>query len=136
MNHGRLGSFIMSAVLGLALPAAFAQTTDSGAKQDVKDAGSDTKHAVTSVGHGIGKGTKTLAHKTETGTEKAYDKTKTGTKTAAHKTASTTEKGYDKTKSGTETAAHKTVQGTKTAADKVGDTVTNKHQPPADGPQQ
>jgi hypothetical protein len=36
---------------------------------------------------------------------------------------------------GTKTGYHKTVNGTKTGADKVGDTLTNKHQPLADGAQ-
>ena len=43
MNPGRFRSLAMSAVLVLSLPAAFAQNTDPGPKQDMKDAGSDTK---------------------------------------------------------------------------------------------
>src|ERR1700753_185682 len=80
MNALRLKLLGTTAALALTLPAALAQSTDPGPKQDMKDAGHDTKHAVTSAGHGVAKGT-----------EKGYDKTKAGT-----------EKGYDKTKSGTE----------------------------------
>ena len=37
----------------LALPAAYSQSTDPGPKQDMKNAGSDTKHAATNAGHGV-----------------------------------------------------------------------------------
>ena len=48
------------AAFSFVLPLGIAQT----AKQDMKDAGSDTKHAATSAGHGISHGTKTAYHKT------------------------------------------------------------------------
>ena len=106
---GRFRSLALIATMVIALPAAFAQTTDdSGPKQDMKNAGSDTKHAATSAGHGVSQGTKKVYHKTTTGTKKGYDKTKSGT-----------EKGYDKTKSGTETGYHKTAHATKTGVHKV-----------------
>ena len=69
-----LGRFTLTAILVLGIPAALAQNTDPGAKQDMKNAGSETKHAATNAGHGISHGTET-----------AYDKTKSGTKTGYHK---------------------------------------------------
>ena len=64
MNLGRFPSFaprslVLIAATVLLLPVAFAQATDQGPKQDMKDAGSDTKHAAKSVGHGVSQGTKT-----------------------------------------------------------------------------
>jgi hypothetical protein len=109
------------AALVLTLPVAFAQTTDPGAKQDIKNAGSDTKHAATSAGHSVSQGSKTAYHKTAAGTEKGYDKTKSGT-----------EKGYDKAKSGTETGYHKTAHATKTGVHKV----EGKPDTPANNPPQ
>jgi Ni/Co efflux regulator RcnB len=50
-----------------------------GAKQDMKDAGHETKNAAKDAGHGVKQGTK-----------KGYNKTKRGTKKAWHKTKSTT----------------------------------------------
>jgi len=91
-----LKSLTLLTAMAVTLPVAFAQTTDPGAKQDMKNAGSDTKHAATATGHGVSQGSKTAYNKTKSGTEKGYDKTKSGT-----------EKGYDKTKSGTETGYHK-----------------------------
>jgi hypothetical protein len=64
-----LGHFALTTVLVLGIPAALAQNNDSGPKQDMKNAGSDTKHAATDAGHGISHGSKA-----------AYDKTKSGTK--------------------------------------------------------
>lgn len=52
---------------------------DSGAKQDIKDAGHASSDAAKDVGHGVKQGTK-----------KAYSKTKHGTKKAWHKTKDTT----------------------------------------------
>jgi len=77
----------MSAVLVFALQAAFAQSTDSGAKQDMKDAGHETKQAAKDTGratkkaakktgHTVKKGTHKAAHKTEQGAQKVEDKTK------------------------------------------------------------
>ena len=88
MNLGRFGSLALSAVLVLGVPAALAQNNDHndpGAKQDMKNAGSDTKHAASEAGHGVSHGTKT-----------AYRKTKSGTKTGYHKTAHATKSGVHK----------------------------------------
>jgi len=56
-----------------------APSQDTGAKQDMKDAGHETKDAVKDAGHSVKQGTK-----------KAYRKTKRGTKKAWHKTKDTT----------------------------------------------
>ncbi len=66
--------------------ASFAQT----AKQDMKDAGHDTKNAAKKTGHGIAKGTKTAARKTKNGTKKVVHG-------AAHGTAKGADKVEDKT---------------------------------------
>jgi hypothetical protein len=91
-----LKSLALIAAMAITVPIAFAQTTDPGAKQDMKNAGSDTKHAATSTGHGVSKGSKTAYNKTKSGTEKGYDKTKSGTETGYHKTAHATKTGVNK----------------------------------------
>jgi hypothetical protein len=115
MNFGRpkslaLRSVTLIATLALAfpVPAALAQTSDSGPKQDMKSAGADTKNATTNAGHGVGQGSKKVYNNTKSGTATGYNKTKAGT-----------EKGYDKTKSGTEKGYHKTTQATKSGVHKV-----------------
>jgi hypothetical protein len=66
-----------------------APSQDTGAKQDVKNAGTATKTAAKDVGHGVA-----------TGTKKVYHKTKTGTKKVVHKTATTTKGAVDGAKDG------------------------------------
>ncbi len=70
------GTLILSAALSLSLPsaAAFAQSTDSGAKRDMKSAGHETKDAAVDTGHGIKKGTKKVYHKTKHVTKKVGHK--------------------------------------------------------------
>jgi len=65
-----------SSALGWSLQSTPSQ--DSGAKQDMKDAGHDTKNAVKSAG----RGTKKAYHATKNGTKKAWNKTKSTTKGA------------------------------------------------------
>ena len=83
-------------ILGAALlcgPAfSMAQQTDSGAKQDTKNAGHETKYAAQDAAHG-----------TKQGTKKAYHKTKRGTKKAYHKTSDTTQGAVDGAKEGART---------------------------------
>lgn len=55
---------------------------DSGAKQDMRDAGHETKNAAKDAGHGVKQGTKKAYHKTKHGTKKAWHKTKSTTKGA------------------------------------------------------
>ena len=57
---------------------------DSGAKQDMKDAGHETKNAAKDAGHGVKQGTKKAYHKTNHGTKKAWHKTKDTTKGAVN----------------------------------------------------
>jgi hypothetical protein len=56
--------------------------TDSGAKQDMKNAGHETKQAAKDAAHGTKQGTKKAYHKTKRGTKKAYRKTRDTTKGA------------------------------------------------------
>jgi hypothetical protein len=74
---------VKSLILIIALSAAPAIAQTAG--QDIKNAGSDTKHATTSAGKGIEKGTKTGYHKTVSGTKKGYHKTAHVTKKGVHK---------------------------------------------------
>lgn len=67
----------------------FSASQDSGAKQDMKDAGHETKDAAKDAGRGVKRGTK-----------KAYHKTKHETKKAWHKTKDTTEGAVDGGKEG------------------------------------
>jgi len=60
------------------------QSQDSGAKQDVKDAGHESKDAAKDAGHGVKQGTKKAYHKTKHGTKKAWHKTKDTTTGAAN----------------------------------------------------
>ena len=53
------------------------------AKQDMKNAGHDTKNAAKSTARGVKKGTKKAYHSTKRGTKKAYGKTKSTVKGAA-----------------------------------------------------
>jgi hypothetical protein len=55
---------------------------DTGPKQDMKDAGHETKDAAKDVGHATKKGTKKAYHATKNGTKKVWHKTKNTTKGA------------------------------------------------------
>ena len=57
---------------------------DSGAKQDMKDAGHDTKDAAKDAGHGVKQGTKKAYHKTKHTTKKVWHKTEDTTKGAVN----------------------------------------------------
>jgi len=61
-----------------------AAAEDSGARQDMKDAGHETKDAAKDVGHGTEQGTKKAYHSTKRGTKKAWHKTKDTTKGAVN----------------------------------------------------
>jgi hypothetical protein len=66
-------------LLAGAAPLATAQDNQGaqqqpGAKQDMKDAGSDTKDAAKKTGHAVKKGTKKAAHKTAEKTKEGADK--------------------------------------------------------------
>ncbi len=69
----KLSTAAVIAGLALTLSTGFAHAQD-GAKQDMKDAGHETKEATKDAGRGIARGTK-----------KGYHKTKHGLKRAGHK---------------------------------------------------
>ena len=52
---------------------------DNSAKQDMKNAGHETKDAANDAGNGVKHGTKRAYHKTKHGTKKAWHKTKNTT---------------------------------------------------------
>ena len=69
-----LGRFALAAALTLSLPAFAQPQTDAGAKQDMKDAGHETKNAAKDAGHSVKQGTKKAYHKTKRGVKKAHRK--------------------------------------------------------------
>ncbi len=73
----RIAHFFFAALLSAGF--AFAQT----AKQDMKDAGSETKNAVKDTGKGVGHATKTTAHKVQHTTKHTVHK---GASKVANKT--------------------------------------------------
>lgn len=84
MQIRKAGTIFLTAVLTLGMSSGFALAQD-GAKQDMKDAGHETKDAARDTGHGISKGTEKAYHKTKHGTKKAYHKTVRGTKHVTRK---------------------------------------------------
>ncbi len=56
--------------------------SNTTAKQDMKDAGHDSKNAAKDAGRGVKKGTKKTYHATKRGTQKAWNKTRNTTKGA------------------------------------------------------
>jgi hypothetical protein len=108
MQLRKLGSIVLASSLAISMSAGISFAQD-GAKQDMKNAGTDTKDAAKDTGHGV-----------DTGTKKAYHKTASGTRTATHKTTRTTRRVYHKTANGTRTAADKTADGTRTAGRDIG----------------
>jgi hypothetical protein len=84
-TYRQLQAMLLGASLFLAPSFGWSQSTptqDSGAKQDMKDAGHDTKNAAKSAGHGVKQGTKKTYHATKNGTKKGWNKTKNTTKGA------------------------------------------------------
>ena len=77
--NSRLSALFLGAAL-IYLPAAGwslpTLSQDSGAKQDMKDAGHETRDAAQDAGHGVKQGTRKAYHKTKRGTKKAWHKTK------------------------------------------------------------
>jgi hypothetical protein len=68
-------ALLLGPVAGWSHPSA----DDSGAKQDVKTAGKDTKKAAVKTGTGVKKGTGKAYNATKHGTQKVFHKTKTTT---------------------------------------------------------
>lgn len=87
-------------VLALGLTASL--PAQEGAKEDIKEAGRSTKHAVKKTGHAIAEGTEDAAHDTAHAAKKTGHAIKHGTKRAVHATASGAEKGADKIKEKTQ----------------------------------
>jgi hypothetical protein len=87
-TNGHLSALFLGAALlcgptlGFSQPSAPSQ--DSGAKQDMKDAGHETKDAVKDTGQGMKQGTKKAYHKTKHATKKAWHKTKDTTEGAVN----------------------------------------------------
>ena len=77
-------SILLGAALACTPALVRAQSTaqDSGAKQDMRNAGHETKNAARDAGSGVKHGTKKAYHKTKRGTKKAWGKTKSTTKGA------------------------------------------------------
>ena len=86
MDFRKMSGLALSAVLtvGMSAGAALAQQ-DTGAKQDIQNAGHETKDAAVDTGHGIDRGTHKAYHSTKYHTKKAYRSSKYHTKRAAHK---------------------------------------------------
>jgi hypothetical protein len=84
----QLPAFFIGAVLVCGPALVWGQPSfpsqDSGAKQDMKNAGHESKDAAKSAGHGVKQETKKAYHKTKHGTKKAYHKTKDTTTGAAN----------------------------------------------------
>ena len=78
MRHYNLAGIMLAATLACST-FAVAQN-DSGTKQSMKNAGTETKEAGKDVGHGVAQGTKKSYHATKHVTTKAAKKTGTGTR--------------------------------------------------------
>lgn len=65
--------FLLCALMAASL-SLFGQTDNQGPKQDIKDAGSSTKHAAKKTGHKIKHGTKKVVNKSAKETKKGADK--------------------------------------------------------------
>jgi hypothetical protein len=110
-TNGTLSTLLLSAAL-LFIPS-LALSQDTGAKQDLKTAGHETKDAAKNTGHAVKKGTVKTYDATKNGTEKAVDTTKTDTKKAYHATAKGTKKVVTKTKDTTKGAVEGAKEGAK-----------------------
>lgn len=90
MNFRNLSGVALSAALALGMSAGVARAQqDTGAKQDMQNAGHETKDAARDTGQGIDKGTHKAYHKTKYHSKKAWHSTKYHTKRAAHKVHNT-----------------------------------------------
>jgi len=84
----QLSALFLATALVCAPALAFSQPSnpaqDSGAKQDMKNAGHETKDAAKDTGHGVKQGTKKAYHKTKHTTKKVWHKTEDTTKGAVN----------------------------------------------------
>ena len=75
MNLRTFSALVLAATFAFTL-SAHAVQNDSGAKQSMKNAGTETKEAAQDAGHSVKQGTKKAYHKTKRATKKAARKTK------------------------------------------------------------
>jgi hypothetical protein len=84
----KLPALFMSAALMFGPAVGWSQpqnpNQDNGAKQDMRDAGHESKDAARDAGHATKQGTKKAYHATKHGTKKAWNKTKDTTKGAVN----------------------------------------------------
>ncbi|HEY0797315.1 MAG TPA: hypothetical protein VGD64_16200 [Acidisarcina sp.] len=88
MKPGNGSTILSLGVLATAMifsAASLNAQSDSGAKQDMKNAGHETKDAAKDTGRGIKHGTKKAYHGTKKGTKKAYHATGHGLKKVGNK---------------------------------------------------
>lgn len=95
MQIRNFSSLLLASALTVSMLPGIALAQD-GAKQDMRDAGHETKNAAKDTGHGIDTGTRKAYHKTKRGTKKAYHKTARGTKKATHATENFGDRVADK----------------------------------------
>jgi hypothetical protein len=91
------------------------QDEPQGAKQDMKDAGHETKQAAKKTGTAVGKSSKKVAHESEAGAKKTGSAVEKGTKTAGHES----EDAAKKTGNAVETGTKKTAHGVKKGTEKI-----------------
>ncbi len=80
-------AILLGAVLTCGPALGWSESTtvqENSAKQDMKDAGHETKNAAKDVGHGTKQGTKKVYHSAKRGTKKAWHKTENTTKGTVH----------------------------------------------------
>jgi Ni/Co efflux regulator RcnB len=70
-------ALVCGPIFGWSQPSS--QSQDNGAKQDMKDAGHESKDAAKNAGRSVKQGTKKTYHKTKRGTKKAWHKTENTT---------------------------------------------------------
>ena len=78
----QLSALVLGAALACTSTLGRSQPQDTGAKQDMKSAGHETKDAAQDAGHGVKQGTKKAYHATKRTTKKVWHKTKDTTKGA------------------------------------------------------
>jgi type IV secretory pathway TrbL component len=75
MNVRKVGGIFLASAIFLGSSASFLLAqNDSGAKQSMKDAGTETKDAAKDTGHAVKQGTKKAYHKTKRGVKKVHRK--------------------------------------------------------------
>lgn len=87
MKNKLFSTLLLGSVLCMGLPNLLAQDDvhhDPGFKQDMRNAGHETKDAAKDTGHGV-----------ESGTKKTWHSTKRGTKKATHHVAHETHEGAE-----------------------------------------